>query len=165
MSGMGNSMPPRRIRVQFGLGTMFLVVAAVALVLGWEVTFVRDRRACAARIRESFGGYALPYPESEALNGPDELPEWRDPRPTPSVPFWRQWLRDEPFGVISVPETWPEQEVRRVRALFPEAFVWWRRDAMKYWKTKAADPQPPAQPQTKPSAWRLPGVADCLCGR
>lgn len=106
---------------------MFVVVTTICLVLGLEVKFVRDRKTYVALIKEAgkdrSSGWALPYPESEVPNGPDHLPEWREPRPTPTIPFWRKWLGDEPFGLIAVPGTWSESEVSKIKARFPEAFV------------------------------------------
>jgi hypothetical protein len=74
------------------------------------------------------------------MNGPDVLPEWGEAwPPNPRIPFWRKWLGDEPFGLVCVPLRWPESEIVRIRALFPEAFVYWRRDYVRAYHSKWKD--------------------------
>ena len=141
---MSEGPAPNRRWFRFGLRTLLVVVAVLGAFLGWltsEWRFVRERRACEARLLRSFkaneGGVAAPYRYSRFANGPDVFPEWPEASARiPSVPIWRRWLGDEPFGIVSVPALWPENEVRDIKALFPEAFVYWRREYLQLYHDK-----------------------------
>jgi len=77
------------------------------------------------------GGYAASYFVSQVMCTSDDYPgfhetEWQ----TPSIPFWRRWLGDEPVGLVVVPAAWPESEAQRAKSLFPESPVYWRRQVL-----------------------------------
>ena len=45
-------------------------------------------------------------------------------------------MGDEPYGIMSIPTLWPESEVVRIRSLFPEAYVYWKRDELRYYHNR-----------------------------
>ncbi len=128
---------PRRRCLRFSLRTLLVLVTVLGAFLGWFVSewrFVRDRRQSQATLSEKAGetGYALPYPGSMVANWPEPMPDSAEaPLQPPTVPLWRQWLGDEPFGLVVVPDTWPKNEVLKVRSLFPESFVYWRGEFLR----------------------------------
>jgi hypothetical protein len=118
---------------RYSLRTLFVAVMVVGSFLGWigaENRFVRDRKAYGGQVRAE-GGYAVTYPTSDLLCSSDEYPNRHEARlRTPRVPFWRRWLGDEPFGLVVVPAAWPKQEAMKVKSLFPESSVYWKREAL-----------------------------------
>lgn len=105
------------------------------MFLGWiavEWRFVRARRAFDKQAREDGGGYAFPVEFSIMANWPDTVPEqeWKA-KGQPTVPIWRRWLGDEPFGLVVVPSNWSQDEARRAADLFPEGFVFWKNNYVK----------------------------------
>jgi hypothetical protein len=110
--------PPRRRWFQFGLRTMFVAVTLFSLWLGWELKFIRDRRAFLAamddlRITEpqnSTSAFGLGF-------------TWTDQSSGASIPFWRRWLGDEPQTVLALPSTSTEADRETAVKLFPEAKV------------------------------------------
>jgi hypothetical protein len=133
----GPAMPDvasrRRPRFAFRLRTLFAVVTILCALLGWigvERRFIQARRAAVARLERAYqnrdGGSATPYPMSKLLDWKDG--GWRSEMDTPSVPRLRRWLGDVPYGVVNVPAAWPESEVRNLRYLFPEAYIYWARN-------------------------------------
>jgi hypothetical protein len=101
------STSPRRRWFQFSLATMFVVVTAVAIWLGWELKFIRDRKATIARMVADGSGSAIPKPAS-------------------LYPSWRRRLGDELFGLIIVPDAWTEGDAMAVKSLFPESRILWK---------------------------------------
>src|SRR5689334_18850328 len=99
---MSQVPPIRRRWFQFGIGTMLLLVTLFCIWLAWQVRIVRERQAMRALIKEQ-GGVArtlkdwrpLRYPPS-APAPPVSLP------PNISVPFWRQWIGDEPIADVVI---------------------------------------------------------------
>ena len=87
----------RRRWFQFGLRTMFVVVALVAVFLGWELRLIRQRQAIVQMVRER-GGLATT---------------------TPSPLPWRRLLGDEEMEVYGFLDL-SESEVHRIRYYFPE---------------------------------------------
>ena len=108
---MSSPAPPTRgRRLQFGLGTMLVVVTIFALWLGWEVRFIRERQAFLQWIKsqEPTGGFVIRSSWSGA--------------PAP-IPFWRRWLGDEPENLIELPAGSMPADRDQAKALFPEAVV------------------------------------------
>ena len=93
---------------------MFVVVTLFAVWLGWEMKYVRERRACMERIAsdKSVLVHIPPGPGGTEVQ----------------IPFWRKWLGDDfarVEAVIELPSSWPEKEARNVSVLFPEHVVRW----------------------------------------
>jgi hypothetical protein len=77
----------------------------VAVVLGWEMNIVRERRRLWYRINEA-GGYTLT--DSGIVD----------------VPWLRKALGDKPRQIIAVPrERFSEEETQAIKATFPESTV------------------------------------------
>jgi hypothetical protein len=108
---MPTTLPTRR-SFQFGLGAMFIAVLLLAIALGWlksEWQFVLNRKALIEEFSDRIGpvGYLGPYFNQEQ----------------PTIPFWREWMGDEPRHGIDVPYGAPKQDFKRARQLFPEAEI------------------------------------------
>ena len=113
------SMPPApkhtRRRFQFGLGTMFVMVTVVAVWLGWELTFVRERRTALEWLKKN-GGFVVSVAETKNNQVPP-------PEPVNEIPIWRRWLGDEAMYFVVPPDNATEDDLSRFQRLFPEA-VW-----------------------------------------
>jgi hypothetical protein len=103
----------RRRWFQFGLRTMFLAVTVLAVWLGWELKFVRERQAWVHLKQQRFT-----FIETES--------EWQGPRPaSASIPFWRRLLGDEAVIVIHLRSDTVQDkaEWEQAKRLFPEAQI------------------------------------------
>jgi hypothetical protein len=141
MALMTSPTPPRRRWFQFSLGTMLVLVTVFAAWLGWELSFVRERKATRRWLVEN---------------------EWRVLHPTyggvePSdftIPKWRVWMGDEPIAIIISPEAVTVRDLERVRNLFREAITGrnppsFRRRQNDRAKLKLARFSPVADPSTQ----------------
>jgi hypothetical protein len=106
---------PKHRWLRFRLRTMFVLVTAVALWLGWELRIVRQRRAAVAELRGD--------PSAQVFTVMDyEIPfDMNDDMPT--VPWLRRFLGDVPVELIRYPAGRNESDKRRLKTLFPEADV------------------------------------------
>jgi hypothetical protein len=110
--------PQRRRWYQFGLGTMFMVMTVFALWLGSELRFVRERQQHIRMLAE--GGHTF-YSLAEKLKADAQLDfQTIAPESYPRISFWREWLGDQAFTLVSADGTIPG-EVARVYRLFSEA--------------------------------------------
>lgn len=98
---------PRRRWLQFGLRTMFVVVTVVALWLGWEVNFVRQRQAW-RREHAALTERPIKTPNPSYV-------------PKTTIPPWRIWMGDSYLSQIYFPPDWTEQDRAYATRLFPEA--------------------------------------------
>src|SRR5436190_528288 len=108
---MGAMTAANRRWLRFSLRTMLVVVTLVCVLIGWFVSewkFVRDRRAFDLRARASGTGYAFSGNlASLGASWPEPMEEGEyETKWPPSIPFWRRWLGDEPFGLVMVPNEW-----------------------------------------------------------
>ena len=110
---MSQAPPTRRRRFQFGIGTMLLIVTVFAW-LSWELKFVWDRHDAKAKAI-----YAMPADGYEHVRE-KVLPEVTE---QPRIPIWRRWLGDEPFLLLILHPEAPDEDLHRMRRLFPEATV------------------------------------------
>jgi hypothetical protein len=79
----------KKRRWQFSLRTMFLFVTLCALWLGWETSIVRERIHAIRWLRAQCW--------TVVLASDVEL------SPSPTIPFWRHFLGDEPVWMILTP--------------------------------------------------------------
>jgi hypothetical protein len=109
---------PHRHWFQFRLTSLLMLITLVALWLTSEQYHVREREATRRWVTNN-GGYAHSLPDWIARTGkkPPEL----------SIPFWRQWIGDEPMVSLQMSRGATPDDVDRVGALFPEArvFISW----------------------------------------
>jgi len=96
---------------------MFCIVTVVASWLAWELNYVGARRAMLALVSKD-GGSATTGAEMSALAARDGARY-----NLPIIPFWRQWLGDEPVEIVRVPTSSPKL-LERAAMLFPEAEIW-----------------------------------------
>jgi hypothetical protein len=107
---------------QFSLGTMFVVVALAAIGLAWQINVVHQRKIVLNWIEENGGNTyekGVDSPEARTASTPVYVNHaWvsEDLR----MPAWRRWLGDRPFFFLVVPEESSDEDIRRVRAAFPE---------------------------------------------
>jgi hypothetical protein len=94
---------------------MFVLVTAIAMLLGWELRIVRQRRAAIADLRKDQSAQVFTVMDYENPSNIDEG--------TPTVAWLRRFLGDEPVELIRYPAGFPESEKRRLKALFAEADV------------------------------------------
>jgi hypothetical protein len=91
-------------RFQFSVLTVFVVVTAIAVVLGREVRFVKQRQAMLDRVLAEGGEMTVSI-----------VP------PPPRIPIWREWLGDESVYGINVPPGF--SDVNALERLFPESVI------------------------------------------
>ena len=114
MTVMSNPTPKSRrwfkwSWLTFSLRTMFVVVTVFAVWLGWELKYVRDRKAALDLLTQS-GGTTVIY---GTLSNPVSLPV--------PIPWWRRLLGDEGIPYLLFPATWTDEECNHAIQLFPEA--------------------------------------------
>jgi hypothetical protein len=107
---------PGRRPFQFGLRTMFVAVAILALGLSWELRIVEQRKALRASIVARGGQLTTnvcPYWMGKPTSRPELFPQWR------------RWLGDRHADAITFAGTPPtDAEIAEARRLFPEAFLY-----------------------------------------
>ncbi len=104
-------MRPRRRWVQFSLGTMLLLVTALAIWLGWELRYIRQRQANIREI-EQLGGYAVTVADEGKTSRPLKFKA--------KVPVWRLWLGDKAVARFRIPDG-ADKVLGDYQSLFPEA--------------------------------------------
>ena len=129
MSGMSEA--PKRRWFRFSLRSLFLVVTALCLWLGWNVNVVRLRRAVLAQVPNDIGvvewKIATRATDRDHLDA--RIASIKDsthcrrhaaPSAGPRLSLIRRWLGDEPIGVVAL---WNESDFHRISSLFPEALT------------------------------------------
>ena len=96
--------------LRFNLRTMFVLVTAFAVWLGWEVHIVRMRRAAIVELRHASFAQVLTAAETNNPNGA-------------TVSRLRELLGDEAVEMIRYPSGRPASANNRLKWLFPEADV------------------------------------------
>ncbi len=125
MTDTPNTTEPQRLRrywFQFRLRTLLIVVtlaATLAAILGWQLNFIRQRRAALLWL-QSGAGWAITTAEYQQLPG---QPPHDPSGPSMQIPAWRRWLGDEPVASIGFDRKTPDADRERVRRLFPEAEI------------------------------------------
>jgi hypothetical protein len=99
---------------QFGINTLLALTTLVAITIGWEARYINERRVMRQRISAN-GGLAYCAADSKDVLAPLGMITEVE------IPFWRQWLGDEPIGYVSLCGGATDAEFRKVRMLFPEA--------------------------------------------
>jgi hypothetical protein len=137
----GSAQNPRRW-FRYSLRTMFVVVTVFAVWLGWELKFIRDRKAMVDWI--NYNGFACTAAEASPDLPPDKI--LLDPSPRRvTIAFWRRWLGDEAVAYIGISTRAPDSENWQAAArLFPEAY-WWNQQALDWLPYSATQ----AESQTK----------------
>ena len=107
--------PKRKRRLQFRLRTLMIVVTLFALIpcgyVGWQAKIVRERRAALAELAMrdgQFGVWTVP-----ALADIHER----------TIPMLARWMGDRAIFWIIYKRGTTDDEIRRLRELFPEALV------------------------------------------
>lgn len=101
----------RRRWFAFSLRTLFVLVTAFAIWLGWNLSIVRERQAMWNSI-EARGG---------SINGLNDYPFDYD-GPEVEVPLPRRILGDRAALIIFLEtEEFSDEEIAQVKAIFPEA--------------------------------------------
>src|ERR1700686_1646181 len=99
---MAEAPSTRRRWFQFSLGTMLLAVMALAVWLGWNLSYVRQREATIKFLKTANGTGVMP----------DPVYPWR------SLPITWRLLGAEPIGRIQVTgKFFPKEEQRRLQEL------------------------------------------------
>jgi hypothetical protein len=106
---------PKRRWLRFSLRTMFVLITAVSIWLGWTVSVVRERKSVLGDMRATPGFDVAPAGSTTYVGGPAP--------PTPTIPWLRKWLGDEAIESIWFPADHipTAYEVRYLERLFPEA--------------------------------------------
>ena len=106
---------PKRRWLRFSLRTLFVLVTAFSVWLGWTASIVRERKLVLRDMRGNPGFVVAPAGATTYLWGPAP--------PTPTISWVRQWLGDEAIESIWFPADHipTAYEVRYLERLFPEA--------------------------------------------
>ncbi|MBI2825762.1 MAG: hypothetical protein HYX69_13840 [Planctomycetia bacterium] len=107
---------PRRRWFQFGLGTMFVLLTLAAVWLGWELKFIRDRKAMYAFVKDRGGSV-----RARRDCPPYGVHQWTIETPPERIPRWRRWLGDETVCFVVWPSSAQESDIQKAKAMFPEA--------------------------------------------
>jgi hypothetical protein len=125
------SPKPKRRWFQFSLRTLLIVVALLAVPLGyvgWQAKIVRERKAMVREVAK-MGGQVV-FSSYETKLGPDShfrFGETTMKPPYPTVSTLRAWLGDDFALGIALPAATPTDTLKRVEQIFPEAKVAKRR--------------------------------------
>jgi hypothetical protein len=90
---------------------MFVIMTALTLWLGWQLSIVRQRRAALAELRENAAAHVFSDIELDSSQEPVGLPKVR------------MLLGDRPVALIRFDASQPQSELARVKKLFPESDV------------------------------------------
>src|SRR6187397_1591966 len=90
----------------FTLRTLFVIVTATCVWLGWNVNLVRQRKIARASVHEAGGG----------------LCGWAEGQGSPKLPWIRRALGDTSVLVMWTSST-SRDEYSRLQRLFPEATI------------------------------------------
>jgi hypothetical protein len=96
---------------------MFVVTTLIAIWLGWQMKFVRERQEALLFYRERAPSYFRTFPFADNVG-----------RQITAIPFWRKWMGDESYATINIDlgcvEGPDPAERRRIANLFPEALIY-----------------------------------------
>lgn len=106
---MRNNSRLRRRWFQFSLATMFVVVTALAVLLGWELKFIEQRAEFRDWLLNSGGDFRFKVNTPQL--GADDVPVWRD------------WLGDSSCSLIMLGHNPTPAQFEKAHKLFPEAEV------------------------------------------
>ena len=91
---------------------MFVVVTVFAVWLGWELKFIRDRKALRNWLAANGGGVTVQNPKGFDGDYYHEVV---------AIPFWRSWMGDEPIAYFDAPPL-SRAEIERLTKAFPESY-------------------------------------------
>ncbi len=103
---------------------MFLLVTVIAVWLGWELKFIRERKRFLALL-DQYRMAEMEAASSRLVPSAIYIPAFDEP----TIPFWRRWLGDEAQGMILLPGNTTEVQLQTARELFPEA-KYFRKDGV-----------------------------------
>jgi hypothetical protein len=141
---------PKRRWFRFGLRTMFVVLAVLAIPLdwlAWQIQIVRERKAVLAEVESTAPGEFLfvTLERAEAVRPPGSYAH----REYVRISRLRRRLGDESYWRMFLPETIDAELTKRVESAFPEAEISMRgahRDSLY-----APDREPNVGPSSKPA--------------
>jgi hypothetical protein len=96
---------PKRRWFRFSLRTLFIVLTAVFLWLGWTVSAIRERKQLLAELVKEGRG-VIDYDPSNS-----------------SLPWHRRALGDTYLMMVDFSPDTPDEMIERVRKTFPEAML------------------------------------------
>jgi hypothetical protein len=115
---MASEPIPSRRRFQINLRTLLIGVTLLAVAcgyVGWQAKIVRERRAALAELRVSPRRFTIAL---EHVQGFDDDGLDR------TIPTARRWMGDQTvYRIVYKPDT-TEQELSRLRRIFPEALIY-----------------------------------------
>jgi hypothetical protein len=121
---MSDGIQSRRRRFRFSLRTMFLLLTAVCLWLGWNVQIVQERNFMRHEIRRNGGYLILEHTVQHPLDANDNQVmgnrTFNIQGHARQIPFVRRLLGDTPVQLIQVRR---KVEVAGTRRVFPECKV------------------------------------------
>ena len=103
---------------QFSITSLLLLTGLVAVWLGWELKFIRERQALQRSLRAN-RAQIVAAQHWDLLN-PEAQSRFMRPA---SIPWWREILGDEPITAVTFPPGVAESDLRATRSSFPEAIV------------------------------------------
>jgi hypothetical protein len=121
---------PKRHWFRFSLRTLFVLVAAIAICLGWIARDVVQRKRLLSWVEEN-GGYVdlwhKPEPFVIDTGGiriiKEDYQRVLGPEEEPAIPRWREWLGDVAVNRVLLPKGSTETDLERAKAMFREADV------------------------------------------
>lgn len=102
--------------------TLFVVVTVFAVWLGWELSYIHQRKSMLSAVREG-GGTVDPAWFWHAFNNNVTHGRRQPELKLAQISIIRLWLGDVAIGHLELPYDYDERELRRFQRAFPEAEV------------------------------------------
>jgi hypothetical protein len=116
---------PRRPWFRFSLRMLFVVLTIFACWLGWNLNIVRQREQLLASLKDDGWAMLVKGPKKVSVNANGRRHFVRMPIESGTLPMSWRLLGAKPIGMtINLLNRTPDDEVQRVKSLFPETQVY-----------------------------------------
>src|SRR5262245_2494076 len=119
---------------RYSLRTLFVIVTALALFLGWQERIIQKRQQLCRRLEQQVGQRYKPYntlPVASASANNDieytlydfDIHDAVNPEDIKTIPWYRRLMGDQPRYLICLPPEATQAEEEEFKREFPEADV------------------------------------------